>query len=200
MRTPVILITPDEALARAVAALLTAHPGIALQPSAAPPAARTGLALDSPELFLVDDRLWRPAPAAGPPWWREWRQVALPPTLVLLGDESELALAAVSAGIADFIHRSHGMHQLRYVVQEQAALCQRRRRQYRGEHAPTTAWPPAGDSLRHQLNNPLAGILGHAELALGQGALPADLRRRLEWISALAAEMRDLLQAPAEVG
>jgi signal transduction histidine kinase len=54
-----------------------------------------------------------------------------------------------------------------------------------------------GEVLRHELNNPLTGILGNAELLLseirrkGDGRLPQGAPQRLETIAALAVRLRE---------
>lgn len=54
-----------------------------------------------------------------------------------------------------------------------------------------------GEVLRHELNNPLTGILGNAELLLSEirrkpdGRLPLEASRRLETIAALAVRLRE---------
>ena len=54
--------------------------------------------------------------------------------------------------------------------------------------------------LRHELNNPLAGILGNAELLLAEvrrkndGQLPHDGQHRLETIAALAVRLRETVR------
>lgn len=48
--------------------------------------------------------------------------------------------------------------------------------------------------VRHEINNPLTGILGSAEMALKSPELTADLRRRLANIVRLTEEIRSLLQ------
>jgi len=56
-----------------------------------------------------------------------------------------------------------------------------------------------GEILRHELNNPLTGILGNAELLLvelqrQQLPLPEQARSRLETIAALAVRMRETVR------
>ena len=57
-----------------------------------------------------------------------------------------------------------------------------------------------GEVLRHELNNPLTGILGNAELLLseirrkGDGHLPLDAPQRLETIAALAVRLRETVR------
>lgn len=57
-----------------------------------------------------------------------------------------------------------------------------------------------GEVLRHELNNPLTGILGNAELLLaearrgGDSSLPKGGLQRLETIAALAVRMRETIR------
>jgi signal transduction histidine kinase len=57
-----------------------------------------------------------------------------------------------------------------------------------------------GEILRHELNNPLTGILGNAELLLTEvrrrkdGRLPQDAQQRLETITALAVRLRETVR------
>jgi signal transduction histidine kinase len=57
--------------------------------------------------------------------------------------------------------------------------------------------------LRHELNNPLTGILGNAELLLVElrrknVELPVQARARLETIAALAVRMRETVRQLSE--
>jgi signal transduction histidine kinase len=57
-----------------------------------------------------------------------------------------------------------------------------------------------GEVLRHELNNPLTGILGNAELLLAEihrkddGKHPYGGRQRLEPIAALAVRLRETVR------
>jgi signal transduction histidine kinase len=57
-----------------------------------------------------------------------------------------------------------------------------------------------GQILRHELNNPLTGILGNAELLLSEvrrksdGPLPKGAQQRLETIAALAVRLRETVR------
>lgn len=57
-----------------------------------------------------------------------------------------------------------------------------------------------GEVLRHELNNPLTGILGNAELLLAEvrrkndGQLPNGGQQRLETIAALAVPLRETVR------
>jgi signal transduction histidine kinase len=60
-----------------------------------------------------------------------------------------------------------------------------------------------GAILRHELNNPLTGILGNAELLLAElrrknVELPARAQMRLETIAALAVRMRETVRRLSE--
>jgi signal transduction histidine kinase len=61
-----------------------------------------------------------------------------------------------------------------------------------------------GEILRHELNNPLTGILGNAELLLAEvqrkndGQLPQRGQQRLETIAALAVRLREAVRRLSE--
>jgi len=60
-----------------------------------------------------------------------------------------------------------------------------------------------GEVLRHELNNPLTGILGNAELLLVElhrknVQLPPRAQERLETIAALAVRMRETVRRLSE--
>ena len=112
--------------------------------------------------------------------------------------QSDLA-QLVTDGLADFVARSNG-----YLPVALGLV------QHRLHHVPkllSVALPPAsledatadafGEVLRHELNNPLTGILGNAELLLAEvrrkndGQLPNGGQQRLETIAALAVRLRE---------
>ena len=45
--------------------------------------------------------------------------------------------------------------------------------------------------VRHEINNPLTGLIGQAQLILRTGGLSDDVRRRVETIEQLAKRIRD---------
>jgi signal transduction histidine kinase len=115
--------------------------------------------------------------------------------------EGELA-ALVSAGLADFVARSGGCLPVALGLVKQRLL--------RAQKFSTVA-PPAvlledatseafGEVLRHELNNPLTGIPGNAELLLAEvrrkndGQLPNGGQQRLETIAALAVRLRETVR------
>jgi signal transduction histidine kinase len=112
------------------------------------------------------------------------------PVVVVGGADHERELMAlVAAGVADFVTRSGGCLPLALDLVEQ--------RLREREDATTEAF---GEVLRHELNNPLTGILGNAELLLAEvrrkndGQLPNGGQQRLETIAALAVRLRETVR------
>ena len=121
--------------------------------------------------------------------------------VVVIGQASHQSSLAplVSAGLAHFVVRSAGC------LPVALGLVEQRLRQ--APNLSRTALSPAllenttadafGEVLRHELNNPLTGILGNAELLLAEvrrkndGQLPNAGQQRLETIAALAVRLRE---------
>lgn len=116
--------------------------------------------------------------------------------------QSELALL-VEAGAADFVERAGGCFPIAL------ELVERRLRQ--AQHAVVQEQPSGstkdlltgehfGEVIRHEMNNPLTGILGNAELLLAEvrrkndGRLPHGGQERLETIAALAVRLRETVR------
>jgi len=114
--------------------------------------------------------------------------------------ERELS-ALVAAGLADFVVRSADCLSMAIDLIEER-LCQ-------SSEEPTGISPASrdesnqeafGETLRHELNNPLTGILGNAELLLAEvrrkndGQLPHGGQQRLETIAALAVRLRETVR------
>jgi signal transduction histidine kinase len=130
--------------------------------------------------------------------------------VVVIGDaehQTELS-GLVAAGSADYVVRTGGC------LTVALGLVERRLRKARGDaqalpaqeeplEAPRKDAPVEpdradfGEVLRHELNNPLTGILGNAELLLSEiqrksdGRLPRGAPQRLETIAALAVRLRE---------
>jgi signal transduction histidine kinase len=133
---------------------------------------------------------------------------AYAPVVVIGGADREWELAAlVAAGSADFVSRAGGC------LPVALGLVEQRLRQ--AQHAPdaplcavpdgdTDAGEAFGEILRHELNNPLTGILGNAELLLAEvrrkndGRLPNGGQQRLETIAALAVRLRETVRRLSE--
>lgn len=65
----------------------------------------------------------------------------------------------------------------------------------RALHRKPTPWQEVGRIVRHEINNPLTGVLGNAELILADSSpLSPSARNRLRTIVDLAVRMRDVVR------
>jgi signal transduction histidine kinase len=124
------------------------------------------------------------------------------PVVVIAPASHEHELSAlVATGLADFIARSASC------LSMAIDLIEERLRQSAEEPAATSPLlldvnnqEAFGETLRHELNNPLTGILGNAELLLAEvrrkndGQLPNGGQQRLETIAALAVRLRETVR------
>lgn len=119
------------------------------------------------------------------------------PVVVIGTEDRRLELSAlIAAGAADYVAQDGGC------LPVALGLVQRRLRhvQHVADNTPDHFEEIEGDFgevLRHELNNPLTGILGNAELLLvdihrkNDGRLPPGGLQRLETIAALAVRLRE---------
>jgi signal transduction histidine kinase len=119
------------------------------------------------------------------------------PVVVIGTEDRRLELSAlIAAGAADYVAQGGGC------LPVALGLVQRRLRQVQlvVDSAPDhfeEIKEDFGEMLRHELNNPLTGILGNAELLLvdihrkNDGRLPPGGTQRLETIAALAVRLRE---------
>jgi signal transduction histidine kinase len=153
----------------------------------------------------------RPRSECAPRLNSEVSSLACYAPVVVIGDaehQSELS-GLVADGLADYVVRNE------QCLNVALGLVERRLRQ-----AQNDAQPPAspsdssqlreplapfdglefGELLRHELNNPLTGILGNAELLLSEirrkadGRLPEGAPQRLETIATLAVRLRETVR------
>jgi signal transduction histidine kinase len=130
------------------------------------------------------------------------------PVLVIGPAERESELAAlVTAGAADFVAQGGQCLKLTLKIVERRL---EEARQVASEAQESVAAPVGvngygfGEILRHELNNPLTGILGNAELLLAEvqrkndGKLPQRGQQRLETIAALAVRLRETVRRLSE--
>ncbi len=122
------------------------------------------------------------------------------PVVVIGTAERRPELAAlIDAGAADYVKRDGGC------LPSALSLIRSRLRQAQkvaqSTHEPfEQAEDDFGEVLRHELNNPLTGILGNAELLLAEvhrkndGTLPRGGEQRLETIAALAVRLRETVR------
>lgn len=123
------------------------------------------------------------------------------PVVVMGRAERETCLyALIAAGVADYVPRSEGY--MNYVLDLLEHRLPRRQRMTEAVPAKTAdEWSKEfAEVLRHELNNPLTGILGNAELLLAEltrkkdGKLPHGGLERVETIAALAMRMRETVR------
>jgi signal transduction histidine kinase len=116
------------------------------------------------------------------------------PVVVVAATEHQESLAfLIRAGAVDLVARKENF------VPVTAGLVARRARL--GESAPAANRNPLepnrnfGELLRHEVNNPLTGILGNAELLLNRReGLPPQAIARLETIAELAVRLRETIR------
>jgi signal transduction histidine kinase len=125
------------------------------------------------------------------------------PVVVIGAANQEKELEALAAaGAADFVTRAGGSLPAALGLVERRLLQARQAssrmpRTVRNEDAVSEDF---GQVLRHELNNPLTGILGNAELLLAEvrrkndGQLPSGGQQRLETIAALAVRLRETVR------
>jgi len=119
------------------------------------------------------------------------------PVVVIGPAEKRGELAGlIEAGAADFVERKTN------AFAEARGLIQQRLRQAPQEIE--SVEEDFGEVLRHELNNPLTGILGNAELLLTElrrkkdGKIPSGGEHRLETIATLAVRLRETVRRLSE--
>lgn len=208
----VLLISPDAALCTAVrGALRSSKPPCHVAAVDNFAAARRSVADFSPDVIVLEESslpssLLDSSPPQLPLQDVVTALAGFAPVVVLGGRRAPASLSAlIAAGAADFVAdaQSH---------LPDAAACVEKRLQTVRRLSPDSAVvdsPVPGDSgyrdtfgeiLRHELNNPLTGILGNAELLLGEARrhksspLSEGNLKRLETIAALAVRMRETVR------
>ena len=126
------------------------------------------------------------------------------PVVVIGPAEKRRELAGlIEAGAADFVERKTN------ALAEARGLIQQRLRQAEQDLAGAQdslhdGEEDFGEVLRHELNNPLTGILGNAELLLAEirrkkdGKVPGGGEQRLETIATLAVRLRETVRRLSE--
>ncbi len=122
-----------------------------------------------------------------------------PVVVIGTAERREELSTLIDAGVADYLKRDERC------LPSALGLIRSRLRQARrvaeSIHEPfEQAEEGFGEVLRHELNNPLTGILGNAELLLAEvhrkndGTLPHGGEQRLETIAALAVRLRETVR------
>lgn len=124
--------------------------------------------------------------------------------VVVIGEQQQQTevAALVTAGAADFVARgdeclpvAFGLLDRR--LQHSRQLAGHAEEVFGGDGESSEGF---GEVLRHELNNPLTGILGNAELLLAEvrrkndGRMPQGGQQRLETIAALAVRLRETVR------
>jgi signal transduction histidine kinase len=205
----ILLVSDDAALCAAVRLQLEAkEKGLRVAAVSTSEAAHGIIADAAPAVILLDDTSVasdsQEHSGHGTRLKSEVSALAAYAPVVVIGQarhQGDLA-QLVAAGLADFVGRSNGY------LPEALGLVQQRLQQTPKpagialppsslEDAVSTAF---GEVLRHELNNPLTGILGNAELLLAEvrrkndGQLPNGGQQRLETIAALAVRLRETVR------
>ena len=162
--------------------------------------------------ILLDDRLVTLEAASR----KKWKQ-CLRETIVFLSartrvvwigrkQDQEVLSGSQSAGQVDFVPRGPFCISAAVRMVERRLLTMERKRILLKPNADADSWRDArlknlgfAEIFRHELNNPLTGILGNAELLLldarrGKFLLPAESLKRLETISSLAVRLRETVR------
>ena len=152
---------------------------------------RSRLSNGTPRVIVLDDLLLGSAPAV-----ESLRQLtAIAPVVLLAAPARQPEVARlVAEGDVEFVARAGDFLPLL------AALIERRLRW--AERSESPLGPPwselpgdAGEIFRHEINNPLTGILGNAELVLAhRDRLPAMDTQRLQTVVDLAVRLRETVR------
>jgi len=205
----VLLITQDTALCTAVrGALERSEPPCHVAAVETFAAACRTVADFSPDVILLEESSLPDAQPDSSPRPSPLEDVVaalagFAPVVVLGGRRAPAGLSAlIAAGAADFIEDGQAH------LPAAAACVEKRLQTQRRFTADSPEWAGAdasnqdsfGEILRHELNNPLTGILGNAELVLAEARRKSSAQisegnlKRLETIAALAVRMRETVR------
>lgn len=146
---------------------------------------------DSPCVILLDDELFQGAPP--PEVLRQLTKTAAVVLIAAAERQSEF-LRMVAEGEVEFVARRGEFIPLA------ACLVERRlswaQRSASSGRSPWAEMPDdVAEIFRHEINNPLTGILGNAELLLSHGVrLPAADTQRLQTVVDLAVRLRETIR------
>jgi signal transduction histidine kinase len=131
--------------------------------------------------------------------------------VVVIGapDQQSEVASLVAAGAADFVERAGGclpvaLEMVERRLRQAQRLAEVRNDARRGAGGEILNGEAFGEVLRHEMNNPLTGILGNAELLLAEvrrkndGRLPRGGQQRLETIADLAVRLRETIRRLSE--
>lgn len=194
----VLVVTPEHAAAERIASWLAAGPApIETRHEATLRQARRVVLRDPFAAIFVDE-----AAAGGEEVRGVVRELArFAPVVAAVGPDTARDLSAlVIAGAADCVPAGAAFLDLAAALIERRLLASRRLLERVQESNRETEQIPVeqeefGSFLRHELNNPLTGILGNAEMLLHRRQwLPEDAVPRLETIADLAVRLRETIR------
>ena len=212
MEPTVLLISHDTAVCAAVrAALGSTAPSCHVASVASFAAARHSVADRAPNVIVLQESSLRPAAEKNSrpsPLADVVAALAGFAPVVILGKEEppESLAALIAAGTADFIQAGESHLSAATACVEKRLHFARRLADELSQSGGPLALPDLaqqenfGELLRHELNNPLTGILGNAELLLAEmrrqngSQLSEAGMKRLETIAALAVRMRETVR------
>ncbi|HUJ33060.1 MAG TPA: histidine kinase dimerization/phospho-acceptor domain-containing protein [Candidatus Acidoferrum sp.] len=149
-------------------------------------------ARERPRVILLDDRLLVPGPLAES--LADFVAVA-PVVLIAPYDRQSEVARLIADGGVEFVPRGGEW------VPLAASLIERRLRSSEAPKAPLAMLPgrldpdDIGEIFRHEINNPLTGILGNAELILAHSdRLPAVDTQRIRTVVELAVRLRETVR------
>lgn len=134
----------------------------------------------------------------------EWVEVHAPVVVIGPAEKRGELAGLIEAGATDFVERkTNALAEARGRIQER--LRQAPKEIESAPNSPDEAGEEDfGGVLRHELNNPLTGILGNAELLLAEirrkkdGKVPGGGEQRLEIIATLAVRLRETVRRLSE--
>jgi len=208
----VLLISAGTALCTAVrSALERSQPLCHIAAVATFAAARRTVADISPDVIVLEESSLEPSQGSASSHPSPLKDVVaalagFAPVVVLGQRQVPASLSAlIAAGAADFVPAGESVHRAAACVEKRLANARR----FVPDAIPVSSSFAGDDSqclesfgelLRHELNNPLTGILGNAELLLAEARkqknvqLSDHLVKRLETIAALALRMRETVR------
>lgn len=201
----ILVVSDDARLCASVRRVLEARAaGLRVSAVSNVAAARRSLEEDIPAVILFEEASVVAAGGAqGPPATLDAlvsSLAAYAPVVAIGAPEEASAFSALAAaGAVDFVSRQGEF------LPAALALIERRLDHSRQVpmSVPASFWEQCedfGEVLRHELNNPLTGILGNAELLLAEirrkkdGRLPHGAEQRVETIAALAVRLRETVR------
>ena len=124
------------------------------------------------------------------------RLVGVAPVIVVAAPERQSELTALlNSGATDFVARTGNFVPVAVGLVERRLQLARMAMVPSSEEIKSARSDNFGEILRHEVNNPLTGILGNAEMLLARrDGLPGSAIERLETIAHLAVRLRETVR------